>query len=696
MCTALFLLSGIFVFPYESMAQSEDDWFLNSYRKLFFDFHTHSAVVDVAEGFDADRWADELVKSHVQAISLHTVCGYGWRYYREGKHGWVHPNLPEDLDLVGEMVRACHERDIKVIGYFFPRKSEMITKQHPEWLIKDKEGKPLADRISFLSPYFKEILFPMLEEYASNYDVDGVFFDGFYESWISHDSYTREKFKKDTGKELPDGETDPVYKTYVSWIQKEVRKLHQQALDAVHRGRERTLVAFNWNYTPRQPKIPLEDVGFLSLDIFPQDQVYTASYIAKYWVTLNKPFDIMNSAHLQWWGGRGVKPPESLMQECATTIANGGRTWIGYQYDAYYDVEPELMDVYKQTFEFVMEREDYCNGAAPVPYIAVLHSSNGFFTHGPTLKIDETRLNACFKMLMESGFHFNVVNEKTLLQTLMEYKLVILPDQRYLEQELVSALREFVRNGGSIIASSRTGTQDASYEPTGKFVLEDLLGVELENQIYPYDHSYIKITDDRLKKDVLDMPQQAFGEVVFVRPSSAHELAALWDLYIRSDGEYLHGNSPPGGNTGFPAITVNSYGKGQAAYIAQDIFYAYNKCGQWNLKNMFRNLVNELIDEKLVEIEAPGMVEVVLNSKGENLHLNLVNHYREKPTKESNSIAEKIVPVYDIGVRVKSIKPVKSITLVPGDVSVEYKIRDGYVSFTVPKLHIHTIAVIER
>ena len=78
------------------------------------------------------------------------------------------------------------------------------------------------------------------------------------------------------------------------------------------------------------------------------------------------------------------------------------------------------------------------------------------------------------------------------------------------------------------------------------------------------------------------------------------------------------------------------------------------------------------------------------------MHLNLVNHYREKPTKESNSIAEKIVPVYDIGVRVKSIKPVKSITLVPGDVSVEYKIRDGYVSFTVPKLHIHTIAVIER
>ena len=90
------------------------------------------------------------------------------------------------------------------------------------------------------------------------------------------------------------------------------------------------------------------------------------------------------------------------------------------------------------------------------------------------------------------------------------------------------------------------------------------------------------------------------------------------------------------------------------------------------------------------------MVEVVLNSKGDNLYVNLVNHYRDKPIRESISITEKVVPVYDIRVRVKSETPVKSVTLVPGDISVKYEVEDGYVSFTVPKLHIHTIAVIER
>ena len=45
----------------------DDDWFTNSYQNLFFDFHTQLTAGDVAKGFDASGWDDELVKNNVQA-----------------------------------------------------------------------------------------------------------------------------------------------------------------------------------------------------------------------------------------------------------------------------------------------------------------------------------------------------------------------------------------------------------------------------------------------------------------------------------------------------------------------------------------------------------------------------------------------------------------------------------------------------
>jgi beta-galactosidase GanA len=310
--------------------------------------------------------------------------------------------------------------------------------------------------------------------------------------------------------------------------------------------------------------------------------------------------------------------------------------------------------------------------------------------------VDDAKIKALFKMLLESGFHFNIFNEKGLLENLNKFKLVILPDQRYIEPELASALREYVRNGGSLIATGLTGTQDSTYKSTGKFVLDDVFGIRLEEKKYPHSHSYMKIIDKHLKKDVLDMPQQAFGDVTYVTSEGAQTLAELWDLYLRGDGKYLLSSSPPGKPTGHPAVTIHKFGKGKAAYFAQDIFTAYTHRIQWNLKNVFRNLINLSIPEKLIETNAPSMVEVVLNKKGKDLQVNMVNHYREKSLGEAISITEKVIPIHNIQVKLKVEGKPKSVMLVPEKKKLDWKMKDGYLIFKVPELHIYSIAVIEQ
>jgi hypothetical protein len=154
-------------------------------------------------------------------------------------------------------------------------------------------------------------------------------------------------------------------------LNQEYTGVRSKIMEAVHQTRPGVLVSFNWIYTPRQPETPPAEVGFLMCDIFPEDQLFAASYLGKYWATLGKPFDIMDTAFLRWWGDWGFKPAVALQQECATILANGGKTWIGFQMPPQFGAEPGRMQVIGETMRFLEQREKYCRDAEPIPYIAV-------------------------------------------------------------------------------------------------------------------------------------------------------------------------------------------------------------------------------------------------------------------------------------------------------------------------------------
>jgi len=681
------------------MAQSvsvNDEWYRNSYRKLFFDYHNYEAALNIASRFNAERWADQLEQAHVQAVSLHSYCNHGWRYYRKGTTGYIHPGLPEGLDIVDEVMKVCQNRNIRVIAYFNVHGGEPMDQYHPDWILTNEKGEKSQGVVSLFSPYFNEFLLPLLEEFARNYKVDGVFFD-FLRADTPDDRHAKQKFVRDTDKAYPVSPENPSWNDYIHWLLEEGKRLRMEAFDALHRGNPDILTSVNWSYSYLQPEIPPDNVGFLSLDIEPEDQVFEASFIAKNWATLNKPFDIMNSAFLQWWGDWGIKPAETMKQECAATMANGGRTWIGYQIRPEYFVENALMDEFRKTFDFVMEREDLCNGMVPIPDIAILNSSSGLFTHGPTLHLyneDLQSLRGAFKMLMESGLHFNFLNEEVLLKKLDQYNVVILPDQRYISKELADALRLFVGNGGSVIATALTGTQDNTFKSTEEYLLGDLFGIKLDGQ-YTYDHSYILLKDERLKKDVLDMAQQAYGQCALIGTTSAQVLADLWEPLLMKDGRYIHLSSPPGQYTGHPAITLNLYGKGRAVFLSNDIFYAYAHRSQWNLKNLFKNLLIIADPERLIEMDAPGVVEVVLAKKDNSTQVHLVNHYREKALGVANTIVEHVLPVTGIDIKVRMDTTPASVIQQPEGIKLKWKYSDGYVSFQVTNLEIYSIVVIE-
>ncbi|MHB1357341.1 MAG: beta-galactosidase trimerization domain-containing protein, partial [Anaerolineae bacterium] len=443
----------------------------------------------------------------------------------------------------------------------------------------------------------------------------------------------------------------------------------------------------------------------LIADIFTNDQVFDGSYFSRYWATLERPFDIMNVAFLQWWGDWGCKPAIAMQQEEASVIANGGLVWLGYQMNEAYDVEPAAMGEIGKALAFVKEREPLLVGAKPIPYVAVLHSTTTPLTQDElSLVADERSIRGAHRLLMEDMTPYHLLNEDTLLRLLSEYKVVILADQRYLAPQLVTALEAWVNAGGVLIATALTGTLDGDLRPTGSFALEALLGVHYDST-YDQPHAYIEVTEQKLKAGALDMAHLVEAVTVFARPAAedVQVLAKLRKLYLRGDGQFLLRWSPVGEDSGYPAITLRAVGKGYASYIANEIFRAYQVKNQWTLKPIVANLLRMTVSEPLVNVTAPAWVEVTLMRQGaehspsgrDRTLVHLVNQHGDHAVDGNSRCTEQILPVHNIQVQLRvSARPGK-VTLEPDGSLATWVYADGIVTVAVPEVFIHRVVAIE-
>ena len=83
-------------------------------RQIHLDFHTSPLIPGVADRFDAEAFADTLAEANVNSVTCFAKCHHGMFYY-PSKVGPTHPALK--IDLLGQMIKACHKRDILVPAY---------------------------------------------------------------------------------------------------------------------------------------------------------------------------------------------------------------------------------------------------------------------------------------------------------------------------------------------------------------------------------------------------------------------------------------------------------------------------------------------------------------------------------------------------------------------------------------------------
>ncbi|HEV7378990.1 MAG TPA: hypothetical protein VGN64_04305, partial [Dyadobacter sp.] len=168
----LLILAGAAALAQKASAEEELWWRKNNLRAIQTNLPDYEA---------ATLNPDSLVKDLV-AFSANTLIinAGGIMAFYPTKLDFHYTNPHMKPNMLGEVVKKCHEHGIKVmVRVDFSRMHESIYKQHPDWCYISPEGERMINTdmyvVSINAPYVQEKAFNIIEEIMDLYPVDGIF-----------------------------------------------------------------------------------------------------------------------------------------------------------------------------------------------------------------------------------------------------------------------------------------------------------------------------------------------------------------------------------------------------------------------------------------------------------------------------------------------------------------------------------------
>lgn len=298
------------------------------------------------------------------------------------------------------------------------------------------------------------------------------------------------------------------------------------------------------------------------------------------------------------------------------------------------------------------------------------------------------------RMLQEGKHQFDVLDAQS---DFSRYKVLVLPDKIPVEGALAEKLRAYMSGGGAVIVSFASGM---NAERTA-FALDELgvtlagegprdpTGALVRGKEYPAHHyaEYL-VPREALAQDLPRTEHVMYMRGMLVKAVDDGEVETLADVvapyFDRTYKHFCsHRQAPSSGHVSHPAAVQ----RGRAIYFSHPIFSQYQtKAPRW-CKVLVLNALARLLPDPLVRVEAPTATIVTLNRQPErgNLVLHLL-HYVPERRGEAFDVIEDVVPLYDVPVSLRVGGDVASVTCVPDGVALDFEVKEGRVTFVVPKV----------
>lgn len=659
------------------------------FRQIHLDFHTGPAIPDVGTEFDARAFARAMKEAHVNSVTVFAKCHHGHLYYDTNRPE-RHPGLARDLNLLGEQVEALHREGIRAPIYISVQCDEYAANVHPEWVARKPDSSMVMWRnngpgegwfnpgwqILDMSTPYQEFLAEQTEEILRLFrPVDGIFFDMCWDQ----PSATQDAIAGMLRANL-NPESDEDRRLYA-------RQLSLAYMERFHgmvrASSPEAAVYFNgrpMNNLPQEIRF-LEQVEIEALPTGGWGYMYFPTNV-RFARQFGKPYLGMTARfHKSWADFGGIKPYAALEYETSQMMAHGARCSIGDQLHPRGIPDTAAYDLIGRVYHRVEEREPWLEGATPVTQIGLFRLPTATASNIGVAGADE----GATRLLTHLKHQFDIVDTAS---DFSRYALLILPDAIPLDAALTGRLGDFVCGGGKLLLSGRSGlTED------GSETLLPELGVDTAG-LSPYTATYVRF-GDAIAADVPPTDHIFYDRGLRVTPREGTEtLAQVVEPYFeRTWQHFCSHQQTPGDQVSPYAAAVR---RGNVAYIAYPIFSAFAAHGNLPYKLLVRNVLNLLLPEPLVQVEAPSSTEVSVMRQSEQGRtvVHLLQYCPERRTGKLD-IVEDIVPLFNIPLSVLLLDAPKAVYLAPSREPVPFTYESGRAILTVPEIRGHQMVVFE-
>ncbi|WP_248926968.1 alpha-amylase family protein [Paenibacillus hamazuiensis] len=650
---------------------------------------------------DTDRIDPERLAQQIKDMSGNTIVFnvggiYAW-YPTQVAYHTENEFLPKDFDLLEEVIRACHKRDIRFIARFdFSKAADYVYLQRPQWFARSRSGEPeiigakrpgdwsLLMSTCINGAYRGEaVAVPVLDEVLSRYAIDGIFFNapGYVPCWCEG---CRRKYRAAYGTELPDDK----------------KEFAPDWASSCMRDNIDILYAFAKQKSPEVPMILYYNLyrdnifdRAKTADMLctePQDILSLGHHhIPEFWkpalsIKLGRslpdrpvPFGIVHSSPGMDWRHTGL-PPAEYRFWLSQIPAHGGSIWHSLTGVPDTIGDKRILETVGAFNAQVEKVDPYMEGAEPLSEVALMWTA-------------DASAEGWADGLLGRQIPFDVLlAEQAVPERLARYKALIVPEGMKYTEEFAANLAGFVRQGGHVVAE---GAPPERKELLSLFAIS---GEIYESE--PLAASYLRFEGqgNPLQKGLEQTELIAHrGKVVYCRPDGAgcEVLATLVPPFspLESVGAPPERASLPVSHTDLPLALLNRYGQGTVLYMPFSLSHLINEYKLGEHYQLLENAIGIGLGETR-ELRVTGYhgLQATLFAKGNNRLVHLVNGVGRRPLATA-------IPLHDIEVelRLPADAKVTQVRQIISGSPLEYRVEQDRLFLTVPRLDVWECLLVE-
>lgn len=628
--------------------ENQMEWIEKCYSRLLIDNHITDILPHFMSKFDPAEYVRMVRLSGAEASMVY-ACDHNGNCYYPTQAGHRHGNL-HGRDLFGETVSGLKTAGIVPVAYYTVVYHNDSAFRFPECRMRDILGKDHDGRYHYCCPNAEKAV-DFYERQIGEilaYPVEGIFIDMTFWPMVCCCGACRAKYREASGKEIP----EIVEWENPDWVE-------------FQRFRENSLAAFAERLTAfarkRRPDITVthqfspvlhgwmlgQSSGIAAASDYASGDFYGGVLQQRFGVKVfdaystRKPFEFMTSRCETLYDHTSTKSDDELFLHALTTLANGGAYFFidainpdGTLEKAFYERLGKLsskLNPFKERIKLLRatlraEVGVYFSMTSCIDEsqnrrnLRELSDSRGNMARRENAVLDEILGTA--ELLTRCHIPYRIVTDRT--SDFRSLKALIVNNAAYLSEEECGRLRDFVRNGGTLLATGRTSLFDTGGNGGNEFALEDVFGISYSRQRSD-GTNYLSFGDSLISSS--DKAPLSFAG----RNTKLLGKVVLPEFPVNDPVRYasIHSN-PPGKETGFAGLTEHAFGKGRCVYLFSGLFGRRFHSQRTFGEELFRKYLPVFLE---TSENLPGSAEITLleSADGHTLVFTIVNSQAETP-----------------------------------------------------------------